>query len=383
MGAKIPGAAVPAAFQSLMADRYVSGKSELGSSFLNAMWIAGFIATVQMVAVAMAVLKRSPISESGFRPEVNRPTVTLRPGDTPDDRPLEETFEPVAGDAARAEEGKRAGAAPVARPPIPDLTDAPRSVTPISDELLERLVETGIELRESGDHEKALQALQDAEANIPDHPRVLGEIAVTLTHLGRNAEARQYWEKVEALGEGAGGDYHDIASRIVDGRPLPRPARRLILELGKIRVARQKPPEGGERVRLVIPIVGDPSLRPSGRDMNVRVFFYDLVDGERSEPTTAQISYEFPTKPYDWQENGTEEIEVIYFQPVFTLEQKRELGERTYEGYVIELDYRDQLQDIASSSPELRNLRFQQSEAAEPQGGPPDGPEGSLFPDQP
>ena len=72
-----------------------------------------------------------------------------------------------------------------------------------------------------------------------------------------------------------------------------------------------------------------------------------------------------------------------YNQPVFTEEQKRELGERSFHGYAIELYYRDELQDKIAMPEDIASLRFETVPAAPGAGVGPDGPENALFPGSP
>ena len=55
------------------------------------------------------------------------------------------------------------------------------------------------------------------------------------------------------------------------------------------------------------------------------------------------------------EQSGTT-IVVNYLQPVFTEEQKRELGERSFYGYAIELYYRDELQDKVAMPEDIAAL---------------------------
>ena len=95
--------------------------------------------------------------------------------------------------------------------------------------------------------------------------------------------------------------------------------------------------------------------------------------------STADTSYVYPSAPYDWQVDGTEEIIVKYNQPVFTEEQKRELGVRSYYGYAIELYYRDQIQDKLVMPENIANLRLESKDEEIPVRDR-IGPENALFP---
>jgi hypothetical protein len=70
---------------------------------------------------------------------------------------------------------------------------------------------------------------------------------------------------------------------------------------------------------------------------------------------------------------------VNYRQPVFTAEQKRDLGERSFHGYAIELYYRDELQDKIAMPGDVAALRSAPAEESGPAPRPVK-PENALFP---
>jgi len=285
------------------------------------------------------------------------------------------------GESIDSRVGSRSAGIPV-EDPIP--AGAEESVAGIEDPLLGLLVTTGRELRAGGNMQGALKALRQAETALPDHPVVLSELAVTFEQMGLDEKARGYWERVDGLGPDRAGDYFAMAHRFLSGETAPvETSSSRVLRLGSIDVDELPPgQEGGQRVSLRVLIEGDPRMRPSGGEMAMLVYFYDLVEGERVDSSTADTQNKYPTEPYDWQDGGTEEIEVIYYQPPFTEEQERELGTRTYHGYVIELYYRDQLQDTVAMPESLHAKRREElNQSPAPPGSP--GPENALFPGSP
>ncbi|MCB1231574.1 MAG: hypothetical protein KDN19_14990 [Verrucomicrobiae bacterium] len=251
----------------------------------------------------------------------------------------------------------------------------------VDDPAVGRLIETGAERRASGDMQGALDSLRQAEAILPEHPRVLAEIAATYGEMGIVPRSSLYWEKVQGLGPENAGPWFDIAVGELTGSRGGATKAPSILRLGRVTAAHDKTVTEGEKVVLSVIVEADPAARPNAKEMAMLVYFYDLVDGENSEASTADTSQEFPTPPYDWIDNGRETIEVTYFQPPFTEEQKRELGERKYYGYIIELYYRDELQDTTAFPPELNSL--DPNAPPSPLTEPPIGPDNSLFPTAP
>ena len=250
---------------------------------------------------------------------------------------------------------------------------------------LAQMLDAGVEKRDGGDMQGALSDLRQVEVTLPDHPRVLSEIAATYSEMGLDRKAMIYWDRVRELGAEGAGAWHAIAVGEMTGQRAfgsAEPRTPQILSLGRVSAAQDQTVTEGERVVVNVVVEADPKSRPVPEEMSMAVFFFDLVDGEKAEPSTADTPPpNWVSAPYDWQTDGRESIEVIYHQPAFTEAQKRELGERRYYGYLIELYYRDQLQDSAAFPPDLESL----DPNARPSslGEPPLGPDNALFPDIP
>lgn len=263
------------------------------------------------------------------------------------------------------------------------LTRASFSSDEIADPIIERLVSTGVELRSADNMQGALQALKEAEAALPDHPRIMSELAATYRQMGLDEKADGYWERVESLGEIGAGDYYSIARLQLRGEVVPAEgAVDQLMKIGNVIIEEKSSEKPGEKLAARIVIEADPLLRPDGEQLSVLVFFYDQVDGSQIKRSTALTSYLYPTEPYDWQVDGREEIIVNYDQSSLTEEQKRELGERKYFGYVIQLYYRDELQDRVAMPPELEEHHMEDPVNTPSQ---PDRlePENALFPESP
>jgi len=248
----------------------------------------------------------------------------------------------------------------------------------IADPDAERLLNTGIELRAGGNTQAAVRTLQSAEQKLPDHPRILSEIAGTYSQMGLNDKAALYWERVYRLGEARAGAYFDMADMVLKGKQIEQISRKdSLLSIGDIAEIRDEKITAGERITLSVTVQARPGAQPNGADMALLVYFYDLVDGKRFLPSTADTSESYISAPYDWQNGKTEAIEVNYYQPVFTPEQQRELGERVYYGYIVELYYRDELQDVVAAPRKLMGLNPSAPPASQGDSG---GPDSSLFP---
>lgn len=402
-----------------------------GRSFRVTMAVIGGIALLQLVALAIGVIRRGPavpeappvqtsiataVVTPTLPPEMQPTPVAPEPAPAPVPAPVLSdvvVIDPVGTAPEVADSGTRGGAAPgsVAADLVPS-TAAPSSTgdlfvllaeasgsQPLSDGILERLMVTGAELRESGNTQGALQAFRQVETALPEHPRILSEIGATLGKMGLKDKSDGYWEKVDGLGEIGAGPFFPLAAHVLRGAALPgsgvlpppsiggpAPETRKTLKIGEIKVEEHAPTSEGQMVGLRVTIDAAPGVKPVGEDLSLLVYFYDRVPGGAVRPSTADTSYLYPTEPYDWQVDGTEVIVVNYLQPVFTEEQKRELGERSFYGYAIELYYRDELQDKVAMPEDIAALRFEGNPGGEGSAGGAKspaflGPENALFPD--
>lgn len=386
------------------------------------MWTVGFLAVIQIVATGWAVLRRGPVESA---PAIAAQTTPMQPAPVP--VPVEPAPAPPTVSANRDQEVIPYPVEPErANPLLPDpganvpdyplsqntapvtpqqdpnilpqptfigpategqslseaLANASLTVDPIAEPMLERLVATAEEHRASSNMESALRDLREAETAIPDHPRVLGGLAATLSQMGLDNKAKAYWEKLYDLGPIRGGSYYKLAESKIKGEAVPEDdSTGQIMKVAKIDVAEKAPTSEGQKVSLTVKIEADPSLRPTGEDTALLVYFYDKVNGDSIDASTADTSYIYPTEPYDWATDGTETIIVNYHQPIFTEEQQRELGERVYYGYAVELYYRDVLQDKITVPEDIAALRetLDTGPELDTPSGP--GPENALFPD--
>lgn len=419
----------------------VSNRPETGRTFQNAVGTLVVIALLQVLAAGWALLRRPDV---GAAVTESAPAFVPPPTGFPQGLPpvggssasARAAIAPPVQEMIAVPDGEGAGAAPVeefpeaassaavavpSMPPVPakpplaepsflgpadsppapslapassgvslsdSLREASFSVGEFAEPVLERLVATGVELRSADNMQGALQALKSAEEALPDDPRIMSELAATYRQMGLDEKADSYWSRVEALGEIVGGPYHAIAGRQLRGEPeaavgAPPVEEATVMRIDSVKIEERPAEEASQKMAARISVAADPELRPEGSDLDLIVYFFDQVDGERIEASTANTSQLFPTEPYDWK-SGTEEIVVEYSQPIFTEEQSRELGERVYHGYVIELYYLDRLQHRVVMPPDLETLGIEipgPLDSGSDQGIP--GPENALFPGAP
>ena len=396
-----------------MAEELYNTNTQGNRTFTVAMWLLGIVAAGQALATGWAVMGRGSeiskqqlpdvegIAVSGHRDQsasqsgVNLPgngaqvaTAAPAAGGLP---PMPEVFRKQMQEAGKL----------LPAPPIEGLKGIQGSATLFQDsrslnELLEttsrqlhpahrvsdsdadRLLSTGIELRASGNTQAALRTLQSAEQKLPGHPRILSEIAGTYSQMGLDDKAASYWERVYKLGEEGAGAYFDMADMVLKGKRLDASSNMdSLLSIADIDEIRDNTVTAGERITLRITIQAKIGSKPLGNNMSLLVYFYDLVDGKQFLRSTADTSKSYISAPYDWNHGETESIEVTYYQPVFTPEQKRELGERVYYGYIVELYYQDELQDVVAAPRKLMSFNPSAPPAS---GGRSSGPDSSLFP---
>lgn len=383
-----------------MAEELYSNNSPGNRTFTVAMWILGMIAGGQFLAISWVIMRHQPAG-----PIFPASGVGSVQGEVTTDKAL-----PVGGEASivsnipnvslppMPEIFRREGTAGQQLLPTPPLAglgagvQSAQSVIPeadpdshqaysahlIGDPAVISLLNAATELRASGNMHAALRTLQTAESKLPDHPRILSEIAGTYSQLGLGDKASSYWEKVYRLGEVRAGAYFDMADMVLKGKQLePSSSKDSLLSIADVAEVRDPQVTVGERITLRVKIRAKAGTRPRGENMALLVYFYDLVDGKRFLPSTADTSESYISLPYDWLNGESEEIEVTYYQPVFTAEQKRDLGERVYYGYIVELYYQDELQDVVAAPRKLMGLNPSVPPAVN---GSSVGPDSSLFP---
>ncbi len=262
--------------------------------------------------------------------------------------------------------------------PAPTLPGAPPPAAgppPLDPEAAE-LLETVKELRAAGETEGVLELLRAAEGMGQDQPAVLKEFALTYEQMGFHDRAREYWQRIANLGEAGGGEFYPLARQKLQGTgavavspppsaspvfpPPPEPAGKVetapgaVLGIGPCQVVKDMAVTEGDRRVLRIPILrlGQEKIDPTA--VNVDVFFYDLVNGNRVEPTRADPPQsDWVASPVDWSGMGAEPLDVSYYLPRLSLDEEKDHGVREFYGYVVKLYYQNRLQATAADPEEL------------------------------
>jgi len=265
--------------------------------------------------------------------------------------------------------------------PMPEMPDLGPNQGPsphrIENPAASRTVDLALRLREQGDTHGALTKLKEADSQVPNHPKILAEIATTYGQMGIEKKATEFWAAVHDMGIEGAGAYWDLADMALRGQQIMEGDSEsdTVLRIVRHVALKDNKVSDGERVTLRVHLQaegnGDQELR--GEEMFMQVFFYDLVNEETFEKSIADAVPSYISSPYDWKDGAEEIIEVEYRLPELTEEQQAAFGQRTYYGYLIELYYEDVLQDVVANP---RKLARKESQPAETESVPRD----ALFP---
>lgn len=250
---------------------------------------------------------------------------------------------------------------------------------PISNPQAREMVDAAREVRRLGDMHAALESLRAADLHEPQHPEILSEMALTYEAMQLADKAEIAWRNVLALGEAAGGGYYNLARKHLD--VLQDSAKTTALNssvkplgLGACQVLPDKTVVKGQKITLRIPLIatqgaGTP-VDPSQVDL--QVYFYDkLADGSVS-PTHADTHTDWVSPPVDWKDSAEELVDVTYYMPELRPDELRNLGKRSYHGYVVKLFYQNQFMGEQAEPKSLLDYKPQSPGAA--------GLNNALFP---
>jgi len=247
---------------------------------------------------------------------------------------------------------------PPEAPVVPEKPSAPLD-TPITDESVLAHLDAGINLRSTGDMQGALQHLRAASAVLPDHPRILYHLALTLDTMGLLRKSQPVWEQLRALGAEAGDLYTIARDRLRDGVPAPQEPEEdkeekfVIRSLDEERIDE---PGGGERLRFSA-VLEKKTGEPVHMDrMTLAIHFFDTVNGRRIARSLAEEAVlSCLSEPVDWKD-GTETFGFEYRLAPMTPDEIQRIGRCRYYGCTLEVIYGDRLQDATATTPELLQI---------------------------
>lgn len=232
-------------------------------------------------------------------------------------------------------------------------------------------------LREQGDMQGAVEALKSADLREPDHPEILGEMAITYEEMGLSSRSEPLWRQIYTFGEANAGGYYTLASSKIGTRPAPAgaadspPASTAPVSLGACRLSREPLAKEGERITLRVPIVAGPGVTIDPTKIEIHVTLFESVNnGERVEAVPQdKTSQSWSTMPLNWTDPSGEAVDVTC--DVFAKRQGVE-GTRTFHGHAVKLFYQDKLVGEQAQPESLRD--------GAPKRATPAGLDNALFP---
>jgi tetratricopeptide (TPR) repeat protein len=215
---------------------------------------------------------------------------------------------------------------------------------PIKNSRVEKLLEDAKSLHLSGDLVRAVLKLAEAEIIDADEPAITYRRALVYEDMRNWERAGDEYDKLFSLGPEVGVYYEIATDKIANG--IKDSPDVVPFQLGNV-VQRVR----GDRLtsRVIIPVrrLTDREIEPS--QIDVRIFFYDIVDNKVVEPVPQQreqnIEKSWITEPTDWSRKAEEIAEAIYQLPALGIADVHLFGERRYFGHVVELYYKGELMD--------------------------------------
>ena len=232
---------------------------------------------------------------------------------------------------------------------------------------LEEMIDLAKQVRGLGDMQGALEVLRRADLQYPASPEVMSETAQCYETMGLGDKAAALWRQLESMDPARAAGFRDLAKRRLStpAAAATAPASTAfsaltgseggkMLSLGACLTARDPASTIGEKVVLRIPILrqGNGNVDPSQVDIDV--YFFDRVNGEKIAQTIADEPVSaWAAAPVDWSGIGEEPLDVTYFLPALTPGEIAAHGRRSYHGYVVRLYYQHKLQDVAAEPRDL------------------------------
>jgi hypothetical protein len=261
-----------------------------------------------------------------------------------------------------ATHGHSASEAP--HPPEPSLLIEPRLEAPEIRSAWQELVERSRAAAAKGETDAAIGLLEEAEAQVPQQPASLAEIAVQFEKCSAPARAVKLWERIYQFGISAGVYYSaaDAKLSLIYARAAESGTAESTLGLGKIGPLRfgkfglkELPHSVGARRLFVlsVPLQKTATEEILVRDVSIQVLFYDQINGASGttlERTNATRNWKWAAPPVDWRDESFETLDIEYRQ---NAQPKTASEERRYFGYVASLYYQDKLVDSRSEPPRL------------------------------
>lgn len=221
----------------------------------------------------------------------------------------------------------------------------------------------------------ALEVLKKADLQSPDQPAVMAEMAQCYEQMGLPDKGNALWRRLESMDPARAAGFRDMASRRLSSTPVSAMAgvsssigagdAPKVLSLGACDAQRDPTTLNGEKVVLRIPILRHGMSAIDPNQVDIDVFFFDRVNGEKVAQTIANEPLStWSSPPVDWSGVGEEALDVTYFLPALTPGEIQNHGRRSYHGYVVRLYYQHKLQDVAAEPRDLLEFGSRKPESA-------------------
>lgn len=252
----------------------------------------------------------------------------------------------------RNERGFGVGIKPIA-------TSANKRFRTIKNTQVEKLVEDAHILHLDGDVVRAILKLDEAEILDPKEPAIIYRRALVYEDMRNWERASDAYAALYELGPETG-EYHQIAADKLANGVKDSPDI-VPFQLGNV-VQRVSKDRLHANVTIPIRRITDRDFEPS--QIEIRIFFYDIVDNKSVEAVPKQrednIAKRWITEPADWSQSVEESIEAEYQLPDLDRANIHLFGERKYFGQVVELYYKGELMDQYASPGRLHGIHAQE-----------------------
>jgi hypothetical protein len=350
-------------------------RQSVGRTFIVAVSVLGIIALGQLGAVGWVFVNRfQTLTERAKSGPNQRFAPSNLNSAFPGDLAATETTEKL--DTANPfGEGTENSEVPIIPPskPVPLSMAKLNPPPPPPETRLQELLQQGRQLLDRGDTAAALVKFREAQAQEPENPEPISNIAVTYERMALMDKAGEQWKRIYEMGESAGAFYVAAEARLKMSQAQALAAVQMaqqgefaregsiskyrpdaILGIGEVTKSPRGPGGGGTSFVLRVPIRAKPTEKISAGDVDIQVHFYDQIDGKSIVQTDADTSYRFASSPIDWASSDPETLEVDYsLQPPVGRAARPE--KREFHGYVVRLYYKGELQDVRYQPESLKD----------------------------
>jgi hypothetical protein len=344
----------------------VSCPPTASKTYRVSLWVVAGLAIAQVAAIAFAVVRNDLGNRDlASRRPAPRPTLTSSTSVPAGFPMIDKMF-----DTSGWQES----------PPPPEFER-----TTDGDQILDPLVRDKVEfarlLREEGDVQTAVEQFRSASEQLPGNPTILYELASCYEALDLADLASDTWLEIRNLGPERAGEFYKFAELKLLGSQNGGAAPRKFLTLSSHHLYQNPQETSGEMLTLRAAIKAEPGVEIDPSAVQLRVLFFDLVDGHTIARGLNDGNYpqRMVTEPIDWKDNPPEEIiDFAYYRP-YPLD--GEAGEqRKFYGFVAQLFYDDEWQDLVAQPRTLIEEMRSIQESAPPPDSNGSRVENSLFP---